>query len=505
MQKKLLAAAVLSAFAGVASAQSSSVTIYGTLIGDFQFASATGADSTTLGAGALSTSSVRTAASYTATPNQYSTRTRANPAGSNVGFRGSEDLGNGLSAWFQLEMSTTLGPPSGVPDGANHGNAPTWRNTAVGLRSNSWGTVAIGMWDTPFNVVFGSTNVTARTAIATTALNAGLMGATMLGQGAWSAQNETAACVAGVGNSSNSCMNASTNFDRRQKQLLQWWSPNWNGFEVRAAYAANAFADGASGSNANLATGVNITSLPSLKPTIWDLSATYNNGPLVVAYAYSRQKDLLAYGANAAVNGVGGTLAAGTAITGGTITAANAASTGWNTGLALAAGTGTFMNSSTGTGHRIGGKYALDLGAGSKVTFGALWESLKYSMSYNQVGAAVATTSLSELKKSAYRLQAAYEMGNHFIGFDYTRAGELKGSVVNFGGNLGGFNGGGTGAKAISLTYAYSLSKRTSLIGYYIDVRNDTNATYGGSVFAAIPATAGADPKYIGAAVRHAF
>jgi len=504
MQKKLLAAAVLSAFAGAASAQSSSVTIYGTLIGDFQFASATGADATTLAGGALSPSSVRTAASYIATPNQYSTRTRSNPAGSNVGFRGSEDLGNGLSAWFQLEMSTTLGAPSGVPDGANHGNAPTWRNTAVGLRSNTWGTVSVGMWDTPFNRVFGDTNVTARTAIATTALNAGLMGATMLGQGAWSAQNETAACVAGTGNSANSCMNASTNFDRRQKQLLQWWSPNWNGFEVRAAYAANAFADGASGNNANTAGGVNITALPSLRPTIWDLSATYANGPLVVAYSYSRQKDLLAYGANAALNGVGGTLGAGTAITGGTVTAANVLSTGWTMGTALAAGAGTFMNASTGTGHRLGGKYEIALGGGSSLTLGGMWETLKWDMSYTQVAVAAASV-LGNLQKTAYRLQAGYATGNHFVGFDYTRANELKGSITNFGGNLGNFAGGGTGAKAISLTYAYSLSKRSSIIGYYIDVRNDTNATYGGSVFAAMPATAGADPKYYGVAVRHAF
>jgi predicted porin len=300
MQKKLLAAAVLSAFAGAASAQSANVTIYGTLQGDFQFASSTGADTSTPAA-ATQTNSFRTAASYTATPANQSTRSRSNPAGSNFGLRGTEDLGNGLSAWFQLELSTTLGAPSGVPDGANHGNAPTWRNTAVGLRSNSWGTVSVGMWDTPFNLMAVSTsNVNGRTGNATTGQQANLLGTTFIGQGAWSAQNENAACLPATGNGMNSCFNAGMNFDRRQKQLLQWWSPNWNGFEARVAYAAVGFSDGVTADNRVGG---------SQKPTIWDLSLGYNNGPLAVGYAYSNQKDLLSYAAaNSAValtNGAG--------------------------------------------------------------------------------------------------------------------------------------------------------------------------------------------------------
>ena len=62
MQRKLLAAAILSAFSGVAAAQSANVTLYGTLLGDFQFASATGADASA--APATVTSSTRSTASY---------------------------------------------------------------------------------------------------------------------------------------------------------------------------------------------------------------------------------------------------------------------------------------------------------------------------------------------------------------------------------------------------------------------------------------------------------
>jgi len=484
MQKKLLAAAVLSAFAGVASAQSSSVTIYGTLQGDFQGAESKGADASA--APAVLSNSFRTAASFTAAPANQAARTRSNPAGSNLGFRGTEDLGNGLSAWFQLELSTTLGAPSGAPDGANHGNAPTWRNTAVGLRSRSWGTVAVGMWDTPFNVMAVATgNVNGRIANATTGQQANLLGNTFIGQGAWSAQNESAACGA-TGFSAASCFNAGMNFDRRQKQLLQWWSPNWNGFEARVAYAAVGAADAVTADNR--ASG-------SIKPTIWDMSLAYNNGPLAIGYAYSNQKDLLAYASATAGAAAGvGALSAG----GGT--------GAWSLGNTVGgAGTVTTISGSKGTGHRLGGKYTFALGGGNSIGLGAMWESLKWTANYTATAAGAAQAAdLTELKKTAYRLQANYATGNHFFAFDYTRANDLKGSVAHTDAARR-FDGGGTGARSFQLAYNYMLSKRTSVTAYYVDVKNDTNAAYSGIVFAGIATAAGADPKYYGLTVRHAF
>jgi predicted porin len=503
MQKKLLAAAVLSAFAGVASAQSSSVTIYGTLQGDFQFASSTGGDASGTALGADSSGRVATAAgaaaagvaggasvrgtgggavaagsAYTPTPANQSTRTRSNPAGSNIGFRGTEDLGNGLSAWFQLELSTTLGAPSGNPDGANHGNAPTWRNTAVGLRSNTWGTVSVGMWDTPFNLMAVSTaNANGRTANATTGQQANMLGTTFLGQGAWSAQNESAACNGGTGNGANSCLNAGMNFDRRQKQLLQWWSPNWNGIEARVAYAAVGFGDGVTADN---------RAAGSIKPTIWDMSLAYNNGPLAIGYAYSNQKDLLAY-AMATAGGAGGIGNIGSGVGTGS----------WQ----MTGGGAGGISGSKGTGHRLGGKYNFNLGGGQSIGVGALWESLKWTMNYAAGGAG----DLTELKKNAWRLQANYARGNHFFGFDYTRANDLKGSMISTVAAPRAFDGSGTGARAYQLTYNYMLSKRTSVSAYYVQVTNDSNAGYTGIVFAGIATPAGADPKYYGVTVRHAF
>ena len=83
MKKSLLALAVLGAFAGAASAQSS-VTIYGSL----DQALNKGNGGTAPNAGALGTSKAWTVRESN---------------GSRLGFRGNEDMGGGLSAQFQIE------------------------------------------------------------------------------------------------------------------------------------------------------------------------------------------------------------------------------------------------------------------------------------------------------------------------------------------------------------------------------------------------------------------
>ena len=508
MQKKLLAAAVLSAFSGVAAAQSANVTLYGTLLGDFQFANATGADGSAAPTNLTTAgNSARTTASYSTNPANQSTRSRMNPAGSNFGMRGTEDLGNGLQAWFQLEISATLGAPSGSPDGINHGNALTYRNSAVGLRSNTWGSVSVGMWDTPFNVAGYSTmNANGRSGNATVGLLSNTLGALgVLGAGgAWSGQNEAAACTTGVGVTSGGCLNAGTNFDRRQKGILQWWSPNWSGFEGRVAYSATNAGDAVTASN---------RAAGALKPNIWDLSIAYNNGPLALGYAYERQNDLLAYaaatfGGNTVTSTtVTNTGAGGTTI--GTVsTAPGQVANGSGTGGWQITGAGAnAVSGSTGVGHRLGGKYAFDLGGGSSIGMGAMWESLKYDMSY----AGTTAGDLSALKKTGWRLQGNYTMGNHFFALEYARSNAVTGSIVSTAGattaatGLRGFDGSGTRSSAWMLSYNYAFSKRTSLTAYYVGVVNDTNSANGGITFGGISTAAGADPKYYGVNLKHTF
>lgn len=118
MKKSLLAAAVLSAFAGIASAQTN-VTIYGV------------AD-----------------AAITRFDNGASTVTRMDSgqqSGSRIGFKGSEDLGGGLSAIFAIENGFS------IDDGALSNGLLFGRQAWVGLNSGV-GTVKLGRQYIPLRV-----------------------------------------------------------------------------------------------------------------------------------------------------------------------------------------------------------------------------------------------------------------------------------------------------------------------------------------------------------------
>lgn len=122
MKKSLLALAVLGAFAGAASAQSS-VTIYGLL--DQGVYKGNGGTATNPGANGTSKAwQVKQA------------------AGSRLGFRGNEDLGGGLSAQFQIEHRFT------PDDGA--AATPFWAaRSYVQLTSATVGAVYLGREYTP--------------------------------------------------------------------------------------------------------------------------------------------------------------------------------------------------------------------------------------------------------------------------------------------------------------------------------------------------------------------
>jgi predicted porin len=310
-------------------------------------------------------------------------------------------------------------------------------------------------------------NANGRSGNATVGLLSNTLGAlgSIGGGGSFSGQNDSAWCSA-TGGTAGGCLNAGTNFDRRQKGILQWWSPNWSGFEGRVAYSATSFGDAVTASN---------RAAGAIKPSIWDVSIAYNNGPLAVGYAYERQQDLLAYAAASFAAGITNGNGTGTW----TITPAN-------------------VSGSRGTGHRLGGKYAFDLGGGSSIGVGGMWESLKYTLNYG--GPAVAATDLTELKKNGWRVQGNFTTGNHFFGLEYARSNELKGSIT-----AGQFNGGGTESKVWMLSYNYAFSKRTSLTAYYVNVTNGSNSVNSGITFAGLATAAGADPKYYGLNLRHTF
>lgn len=118
MKKKLLVAATLAACTGMAHAQSS-VTIYGLM--DIGLTYYSNAPKTGGGKAALLRMDSGIA------------------QGSRIGFKGTEDLGGGLSAFFTLETGF------GADDGSlGQGGLIFGRQSFVGLSGKEWGSVALG-------------------------------------------------------------------------------------------------------------------------------------------------------------------------------------------------------------------------------------------------------------------------------------------------------------------------------------------------------------------------
>ena len=75
-----------------------------------------------------------------------------NSRASRLGFKGSEDLGNGLKAIYQIELSVNAGG-GGQGQGGNSGLGGKTRNTFIGL-AGDWGTALVGRHDTPAKMAF---------------------------------------------------------------------------------------------------------------------------------------------------------------------------------------------------------------------------------------------------------------------------------------------------------------------------------------------------------------
>jgi predicted porin len=152
MKKSLLAVAAMTAFAGAAQAQSS-VTVYGILDVGFIGANTTSSTSAPKNGAAATTKT---------TGNQFGNSAEQT---SRLGFKGSEDLGNGTQAVFTVEFAlaptdTVLsGNPAstGSTGGTTNGGLQN-RQTFVGLHKNGIGQAAIGTQYTGVHTAVGATD-----------------------------------------------------------------------------------------------------------------------------------------------------------------------------------------------------------------------------------------------------------------------------------------------------------------------------------------------------------
>src|ERR1700735_2585996 len=126
MKKSLLALAALSAFASVAHAQSS-VTLYGII------------DEAAVYESSQKTGGNNTAASPNVGGKKVAFDSLSGLNGSRWGLKGTEDLGGGLKAVFQLENGANINT-----GGFGQGGLEFGRQAYVGLSSAQLGTVTMG-------------------------------------------------------------------------------------------------------------------------------------------------------------------------------------------------------------------------------------------------------------------------------------------------------------------------------------------------------------------------
>jgi len=502
MQKKLMVVAVASALGTIgttaAYAQGSSVQIYGTIATALEGAQAKGADTSVTGQSSLRGNNVGGAATpfntvgsgYSATPAQRDFRMRVISSGSNFGIRGREDLGSGLYAGFQAEAAITLGG-NGAQTSGTGGTVATWRNTGVWVGGNAWGEVGWGMWDTPYNINMGLAPAHAAYASASTTMVAGILGILPTpGAGTISGYTVDAQCNPGAvvvgstgtvnvanltfGNSAATCFNWGTSFHRRVSNSFWYQSPSWAGFRLRLHY-------GAPGNQTTPTTGSGQLGTPSkLNPTLYGASASYTLGGFYGGIGWEQHKDYLAGAARYfSSSGLNGLILGGQVIVPGAL----------NTQATIP---GNNVSGSTDNAFNVNLRYTFGFG----LSIGGYWEKLKYSVDY----AAFQAGNLTDLDKTSWRADAAYQIGPHTIGLQYGSANNLKGTTT-----AAQFDGSNTAGNVWILGYAYSLSKRTSLFAYYTRVSNQANAAYSGIVFYGVGPVAGADPRYTGVGLRHTF
>ena len=408
MNKKLIALAIAGAcIASEAMAQTANpVTLYGRAYATFESVEASGSVGTT---------------------GPVVRRNRVVDQSSNLGVRGTEDLGGGLKAFFQLETAFKV-------DQNDTGFAQ--RNSGVGLQGG-WGSLLLGRWDTPFKVV-------------TTAMDP--FGDLTLGN-----TNGVASGAAFYNTA------ASGAFNRRDQNVVQYWSPSWAGIAIRLSYSANEARSSSPCANAPAGTSCN--------PLSQGGSISYTGGPIYIAYGYHEVKDAT-----------------------------------WTTIVATAAGNaGTApyafgsAYSPKATANAIAGTFTF-----GPVKFGAEYQKLK-----RQVTPGVTTNPLPAATVVGFSDQKVFAgnltwtFGNHQLIYQYVKAEDGGVNIVTS----------ATVARPVepeckmnAIGYQYNFSRRTFFIAEYVKIDNNMTATcnFGGADMrlAIVP---GQDPKGISAGLRHIF
>jgi len=430
MNKKLVVLAVAGAFASplAVQAQTANVTLYGRLNMDLEFVKGEQTDGSNPTVNRVSSNSSR------------------------FGMRGTESLGGGLNAIFQIEQNV-----SGDTGNAASSSIAS-RETFVGLQG-SWGKVTLGKFLMPQDDVrFIFDNKTT-------------LGTSLLSDGALYAQAQESKSNGG--------------FDARTGNNVRWDSPNWMGFTAALQYSTRD-SSGDTQNFINCTPALVTNQCPALAPAgsvatggdngnhvselrhayVLGGNVIYNNGPWQGALSFERNQKVRQYTQTTAVGPLG-------------------------TNCTVAAPCFKFPNDTDWT---IAGSY----------DFGTLWQNfgLRIGVGYEHTKY---DTPTGDLKRDYWGVAFEVPIGGGKFMANYGKASNGKGGADDAEAAIGQLrHGSDTGAYLWEVSYVYSLSPRTLLQTGYIDIHNDSRASY---TFHINPYTIrqGGDPRALMFGIVHLF
>ncbi len=355
MQKKIIALAVAAAFSAPAFADNANVSVYGKVGLDFESVTTDNANGTNANINPKT---------VTAAGTNPKSLVRVASNASRLGVKGSEDLGDGLNAIYQYEVEMDANGQTGLGLGKT-------RNSGVGIKSNDYGTVMLGIWDTPFKLAHNKVELFDNTHFAS-AIN-------LIGRSAATTAITAATAPAVVpALSASNLTSAGDNFNTRQAKVIQYWSPNIGGFEAKIAYSPDHVAVDA---NATVGSGSTL----ALNKAVMSMSGTYENDMFYAAAGYESHADAVSQAQTAVAPKLKG----------------------------------------NNTAFRLVGQYKF----GHDGWVGATFENVSIS---TLVTPALATATVTSASRKNIELAGLYKLGAHNIGASFVKSGDL-GSIKDTG------------------------------------------------------------------------
>ncbi len=254
----------------------------------------------------------------------------------NIGFGASVDTGmDGIHVTLQCEQFTYYNHFAGGTGWCN-------RNSKIGLKHPMAGEIMLATWLLPYNEGVAQwvdpfydagadshTSIMGSVGANTIFYNTGDFDQQASASGpktnfAGINVDEDGGSVYGLPEFNYAGGGYDTGFNRRQENIIQYWSPDWNGFVFRFAWTAGKRDETAAPRGGG-----------EIDPIIRSSSLAYTNGPLWLAVTWQDHED-------------------------------------WT---AVSVGE---MNSSDAESFRVAGRYIMDMGDGVSVQISAMWEDLEY-------------------------------------------------------------------------------------------------------------------------------